>query len=252
VFSLPSSTQPPSTTRPIKKSAQQDIMKRSMEQVKQAALDNTPTRLLAKTTGFFDNMCGASYLREQVAGEPIELDFNGDENSIMQPAFMWMDIDGRGEEGIKSEGEWTDDEDEDCWSECEVFSRSPARRNKTIECDSSRAPPPHYPTKSPSRSLSTATTVTENSYNTSHSWETAVTRHSISSPNPASGENIYSKSKSMSKSSAPRTISIPSFKLKKHQSSMDFPGRSMSMSETRTDSSLGRMSYVAEAEAFRC
>jgi hypothetical protein len=231
-------------------------MKRSMEQVKKAALDNAPTRLLAKTTGFFDNMCCAStYMREQVAGEAIELDFDGDDNSIMQSAYLWMDIDESGEEEYKSEGEWSDDEAEDCMSDCEVFSRSPGRKNKTIESDRTPVPPPYYLTKSPSRSHSTATTLSENSYNTSNSWETAVTPRSISSPNPASGESVFSKSMSksisISKSSTPWTISVPSFKLKKRKSSMDFPDlpESMSMPEMRSDSSLGRMS---EAEAFRC
>jgi hypothetical protein len=242
-------------------------MKRSMEQVKKAALDNAPTRLLAKTTGFFDNMCCASYMREQVAGEAIELDYEGDDNSIMQPAFMWMDIDEvGGEEEYKSKGEWSDDEDEDWQSDCEVFSRSPARRSKIIESNSSPTTPlTYYPDKIPHRSPSTATT--EFSYNTSDSWETAATRHSLlSSPNPAASgdESVFSKSRSdiiyVSRndvSSAPRTISIPTFKLKKRQSQSyedfpDLPGSSMSIPEMRSDSRLGRMSYVGEAEAFRC
>jgi hypothetical protein len=238
-------------------------MKRSMEQVKKAALDNAPTRLLAKTTGFFDNMCCVSYLKEQIAGEAIELDYDGDDNSIIQPAFRWMDIDESGEEERKSEGEWSDDESEECWSDFEVFSRSPARKNKIIERDSTPATPPIYnPTKNPSQSPSTATTSTEFSFNTSDSWETAVTRQSLSSPNPASSnESVFFNSKSktisvsLSKPTAPRTISVPSFKLKKRQSSTDFPdlsGSSMSIPEVRSDSNLGRISYVAEAEAFRC
>jgi hypothetical protein len=240
-----------------------------MEQVKKAALDNAPTRLLLKTTGFFDNMCcAASYMKEQVAGEAIELDYEGDDNSIMQPAFMWMDIDETGEEECKSQGDWTDDEDEDWQSDCEVFSRSPARKSK-IKIMNAPATPPYYPAKSPSRTPSTATT--EFSCNTSDSWETEVTRHSLSSPNPAAScESVFSRSMgeiiyvSMNKSSAPRTISIPTFKLKKRQSSKNFPdlpgrsdfpdlpGSSRSIPEMRSDSSLGRISYIAEAEAFRC
>jgi hypothetical protein len=207
-------------------------MKRSMAQVKQAALDNAPALLLAKTTGFFDNMCCATYLREQVAAEPIELDFDGDDNSIVEPAFMWMDIDESGAEECKSEGEWTDEEVEDCGSDCEVFSRSPDRKIKILESERTPAPPPYYLTKSPSRSHSTATTVTENSCITNHSWETQL---SLSLPDPASDESVVPKSKAirLRKSSAPRMISVPSFKLKKRPSSIDyFPyplGSSMSM-----------------------
>lgn len=217
-----------------------------MEQVKKAALDNSPTRLLAQTTGFFNNMCCATYMREQVAGEAIELDYDGDSNSIMLSEFMWMDIDdSSGVEECKSEGEWTDNEVEDCGSDCEVFSRSPARENKIVESERTPPPPPYYLTKSPSRSHSTATTATENSYNTSlspsHSWETTV---SFPLPNPASDEiSVCSKRRSKNintgNSSTPRTISVPSLKLKKRQTSMkkrqhsiDFPyllGSSMSM-----------------------
>jgi hypothetical protein len=199
-------------------------MKRSMEQVEKAALENAPVLLLAKTTGFFDNMCCATYLREQVAAEPIELDYEGDDNSIMVPAFMWMDIDESGAEEYKSEGEWTDDEADNCGSDCEVFSRSPGRKIEIIESDRTPAtpPPPYYLTKSPSRSHSTATTVTENSCITSHSWETEC---SLWLPDPASDEIAFPKIKSISisNSSAPRKISVPSFKLKKRQSSIDFP-----------------------------
>jgi hypothetical protein len=206
-------------------------MKRSMEQVKKAALDNAPALLLAKTTGFFDNMCCATYLREQVAGEAIELEYDGDDNSIMQPAFMWMDIDESGAEEYKSEGEWTDDEAEDCGSDCEVFSRSPAQKIKIFESDITAATPPYYLTRSSSRPHSTATTVTETSCITSHSWETEL---SLSLPDPASDERVFPKSKtiSISKSSTPRMIPVPSFKLKKRPSSIEFPyplGSSMSM-----------------------
>ena len=204
----------------------------SMEQIEKAALDNAPALLRAKTTGFFDNMCCATYLREQVAAEPIELDYEGDDNSIMVPAFMWMNIDESGAEEYKSEGEWTNDKADGCGSDCEVFSRSPNRKIEIIESERTPAPPPYYVTKSPSRSLSTATTVTENSCITSNSWKTEL---SLSWPDPASDGSVFHESKSIgiSKSSpAPRTILVPFFKLKKRQSSIDFPyllGSSMSM-----------------------
>jgi hypothetical protein len=206
-----------------------------MEQVKMAALNNAPALLLAKTTGFFDNMCCTAYMKEQVAAEPIELDYEGDDNSIMVPAFMWMDIDESGVEEYKSEGEWTDDEADDCASDCEVFSRSPTRKIVIVESDRTPAPPSYPLTKSPSRSQSTATTVTENSCITSHSWETEFeTELSLSIPDPASYESVVPKIKSISisKSRAPWMIPVPSFKLKQRQSPIDVPyilGSSMSM-----------------------
>jgi hypothetical protein len=226
-----------------------------METVKQMAFDNAPKQLLAKTTGFFNNMCCMSYMKEQVSGEAIELDYDGDENSIIQNTFAWMDIDEGGEEECKSDGEWSTIDN--CASDFEVFSRSPARKYKTFENDSPSTPSSYRP-KSPDRSLSTATTATMNTYNTNESWETLSQRSSASS-NPAVGVEIFSKSESspprrIAVPSSRRTSAVPSFKLKQwkgpmeYPHGMDFPSlpSEKSMREMRSES-LGKITYTYRA-----
>jgi hypothetical protein len=227
-------------------------MKRRMETVKQMAFDNAPRQLLAKTTGFFDNMCCMSYMKEQVSAEAIELDYDGDENAIIQHAFTWMDIDEVGEDECKSDGDWSTIED--CPSDFEVFSRSPARKYKTFENDSPSTPP-SYPLKSPDGSLCTATTATMNTVNTNESWET-ISQQSSTSSNPAVGGEFFSNSES----SPPRTIAvpsskIPSFKLKQRKGRMEYP-RGMdfpslpsenSMREMQRSESLGNITYTYRA-----
>jgi hypothetical protein len=230
-----------------------------METVKQMAFDNAPLQLLAKATSFFDNMCGISYMKEQVSGEAIELDYDdGDENSIIQDAFRWMDIDEGGEEECKPDGDWSTIEE--CPSDYEVFSISPARKYKTFENDSPSTPS-SYPPKSPDRSLSTATTATMNTYNTNESWETLSQRSSTSS-NPAVGWEFFSNSESSPPwtiavpSSSPRTSAVPSFKLKQREGPMEHPHdmdflslpSEKSMREMRSES-LGKPTYTYLARA---
>lgn len=143
-------------------------------------------KAMGRATGFFENMCCASYLKEQVSGEAIiDLDYD-DENSIINQeidlAFAWVEESEKGgTEECKSSNEWSS-EDYEVNSECGVFSRSPRRVRKATPVKEYEfvvaEEHEHYPVKSPSGSFSTATTMTVASFNTNETWETLLTSRS--------------------------------------------------------------------------
>jgi hypothetical protein len=188
-------------------------MNRRVEQVKKLVLDDSTNNVFAKTTCFFNNMCCASYRKEQVVD-----DYGSGENSKIQMAFAWADIDEGGEEEYKSDGDWSTFEGDDF---CEVISTSPPEKCKTLESNS--LPSSQYPTKSPSGSISTATTVTMTASNPS--WETLLTQRSSASNDPVMDDPEMDEVECVeSKSSPPRTIAVLAFRsLNQRKGGMDFP-----------------------------
>ena len=184
------------------------------EQVQQLALEGSPR---VKTTGFFDSLRCFSYAKEKVSSEAIDIDLLPNDDKYEQPsilrAFAWTeDIDDSNDEldvtsnhqplVIQQAFAWTDidesndDEIECCRSKDEVSLVSFEHQAKTL-----------------SGSVSTATTVTMNTYNTIASWESLNTSPTSLSYDPAmDGEVAPGRD-----SPPPLTIAVLSFKPKKKQ-----------------------------------
>lgn len=192
------------------------------ERVKKLALDNSSKQIYIKTTGFFDGILCLSNAKEQVSSEAMKLTNDIDEQpSVIQRAFAWADDADESTNGLAFDsGEqpsviehafaWTDidestpDEVECCMSDDEVSLVSYQNQGKNV-----------------SGSVSTATTVTMNTYNTIASWESLNTSPTGLSYDPAMDEEDAPERNSP----PPLTIAVLSFKPKPKQrkNAMKFP-----------------------------
>jgi len=165
--------------------------------------NSLPKVFAAKTSGFFDNICCSSYMKEQVSGEPMDFDYEDGNSLLIAHAVAFMEDEedeGGGEEECKSSGDWSDVED-DISSECGIFSRSPHALPKIKSTEKAEPCPSYHFVKSPSGSFSTATTLSMNTYNTNASWETMLTQRSSRSQSEVSFR--------AAKTSPPRRIHLP-------------------------------------------
>jgi hypothetical protein len=174
------------------------------ERVQNLALEGSPR---VKTAGFFDALPCYFLAKVQVSSEAIEIlnEDRGEQPSVIQRAFAWtIDADDSTDElavgsndqpsVIQQAFAFTDidesntDECESCMSDDEVSLVSYEHQAKTL-----------------SGSVSTATTVTMNTYNTIESWDSLNTSPTSLSYDPVAPE---------SNSPPPLTIAVLSFKPK--------------------------------------
>jgi hypothetical protein len=191
-----------------KKIQQKTMNQYRTQQVQRLVLEGSPR---VKTTGFFDALPCFSYAKEKVSSEAMidiaNNDDRGEQPSIIERAFAWTeDADESTDElGFDSNHQpsviqrafaWTDidestaDEVECCMSEDGVSPVSFEHQAKTL-----------------SGSVSTATTVTMNTYNTIESWESLNTSPTSVSYDPARNEEVAPQRNSP----PPLTIAVLSF-----------------------------------------
>jgi hypothetical protein len=168
------------------------------KQVQNLELDVSPPKLQVKTTSFFDNMWCASYAKEQVSTEVIEVVFDSscEQPSIIQRSFAWTeDIDDEGSSGEKEVEYCTSINHEEDFDTESLVSLN------------------QYQAKDPSGSVSTATTVTMNTYNTIESWETLRTSPASASYDSAMDQETLPESNLP----PPKTIRVLSSKPKQRK-----------------------------------
>jgi hypothetical protein len=188
------------------KHIQQKTMKnhRRMEQVEKLELDDAPQESQVKTTSFFDNMWCALYAKEQVSTEAIELVSDSCEQpSIIQRSYAW-----------------TEDIDESTADEEEVEYCTSDNQEEALETRSLNSF--QYQTKDPSGSVSTATTVTMNTYNTIESWETLRTHPASASYDSAMDQETVPEGNLP----LPRIIKVVSVKPKQRKGALKLPNLS--------------------------